>query len=293
MRRKDLENKLLSFIRYSRVAFLPFSLIAIASGQLLANNYDWFKLFLTSFSFLFLHVFISGSNFLHDVDSDQVSALMNKQNPILTGEITRMQAKAFNFIAPILAIITSFFAGLYWVLLTLIGIGLVYVYDNEPFRFKDTLTGLFIQPFNAALPFLFSYFNGVDSVIIPITVLLVFIFYYLNGLTAIRHIPDINADRKMKVRNFTAIYGVDATRYLEMVVSVVIIVLFAGIIYFTGLSLIGLPILTISTIVRLNLLIKPAVLIKEPAMWLRSVQMLSINMIAMLTSIVGNVFVLL
>jgi len=272
---------------------LPFSLIAIASGQLLANNYEWSKLILTSFSFLFLHIFISGSNFLHDLESDKVSALMKKQNPVLTGEVTVRQARVINVVAPILAIVTSFFSGLYWVFLTLIGIGLVYIYDNEPFRFKDTIAGLFIQPFNSTLPFLFAFFNSVSRFAIPQTVLLVSIFYYLNGLTAIRHIPDIDADQKMNVRNFTVIYGVDATRYLEMVVSVAIIVLFAGIIYFTGLSLIGLPILTISTIVRLNLLIKSAVLIKEPTMWLRSVQMLSINMIAMLTSIIGNMFILL
>lgn len=288
-----MENTFITILKYSRFAFLPFSLVAIASGQLLAGNFDMIHLFLTSFSFIFLHIFISGSNFLNDVDSDRVSVLMNRQNPILTGDISKKNAKIINFTAPMLAIITSLFAGSYWVLLILIGIGVIYIYDAEPFRLKDTLLlGLFLPPLNAAGPFLFGYINATSSFSIPYVVVLVLVFYYLNGLTAIRHIPDADADRKMKVRTLTTVYGVDATRYFEIIISISTILFFVMLVFFTDLSIVGLPILIISTIVRLNLLIKPATQIKEPAMWLTSPKMMSTNMIAMLVSIVGTVFLL-
>lgn len=226
-------------------------------------------------------------NHTYDVKYDASSVIMKQSNPIVTKELTFAEAKIINIFSPTLAILTSVFVGTYWLYLIIIGLLLVIAYDLEPVRLKDRPLGLFIPPFASSLPFLFGYLTATQNTIVPLEITVVFIFFYLLGVTSIRHIPDYEMDLQMNVHNFTSTYGITATKYLEMLVGILSLCIFMLGIYLDILSIIGLPILLLTTLFKVNLLLRSRIdVLQLPKTWTRFAQILVINSSALLLSVI-------
>lgn len=284
---KTLLTKLFAILKQCRVSFLPFPLLAISAAFLMASNQSLTSLLYTSLSFTFLHIFMCSMNHTYDVKYDAASVIMKQLNPIVTKELTLAEAKIINIFSATLAILTSVFVGTYWLYLIIIGLLLVIVYDLEPVRLKDRTVGLFIPPFASSLPFLFGYLTATQSTIVPLQIIVVFIFFYLLGVTSIRHIPDYEMDIQMNVHNFTSTYGITATKYLEMLVGILALCIFMLGIYLNILSIIGLPILLLTTLFKANLLIRSRIgVLQLPKTWTRFAQILVINSIALVLSVI-------
>ncbi|MFX1265843.1 MAG: UbiA family prenyltransferase [Promethearchaeota archaeon] len=285
-----VRNKIAAVIGQCRFFVLPLGFLAIMSGHILAENYSLVLLFWTSLSFVFVHIFMASVNNTYDVKFDRVSIIMSNTNPIVSGELTLQEAKIINLTTLLLALITSVFAGFYWIVLIIIGIGLVMIYDLQPVRMKDRPLGILIPPLYLALPFLFSYVNATSSFTFPPSFFLIFLFLFINGVTAVRHIPDLERDVEMDVQNFTTRYKVVATRNLELIVSIVLPAILVVAIMLGLLSIVGFPILLLATIFRVNLLTKPQEALKDPRVWERFAQLMVINSTSILLSITAKVF---
>ena len=283
-------NKISAVIKQCRFFVLPLGLLAIISGYILTKNYSLVQLFWASLSFLFVHIFMASANNTGDVVSDRTSKIMSSQNPIVTNGLTLREARIMNFITPLLAITTSIFAGPYWTLGILIGIGLVVIYDVKPFRMKDKPSGILIPPLYIALPFLFAYVNTTSHTAFSLSVPLIFTFLFFNGITSVRHVPDFEKDLQMNVRNFTSSYSIEATRILELAVSIVLPIILTVAILLNYLSVLGLPLLILTTSFRLRVLIKSNNVLKNPQVWTRFAQFMVVNSSAIVFSIVGKVF---
>jgi 4-hydroxybenzoate polyprenyltransferase len=255
----------------------------------MAENYDLRQLFFSSLSFIFLMIFVSSVNNTNDVVFDKVSRIMKHQNPLVTEELTLQEARIINYTTPFLAIITSLFAGLYWLMLIVIGIGLVMLYDLRPFRFKDRHAGILFPPLATALPFAFGYINSTSGFTFPISTLLVMLFWFLNGLTSFRNIPDVEQDIEMQVRNFTSTFGIEATRYLELIVSMTMLTLFVTSLLLGFWSLIGLPFIVITTLFKLRILTKPSEVLKDALTLKKYAPLMLVNSVAITLGVVGKV----
>ena len=281
-------NKILAVVKQARLFFSVMGLLAIVSGFILTKNYNLVQLFWASISYIFGAIFSSSVNNTYDVSFDSVSNTMSSQNPIVTRELTFKEAQIMNYITPLLAISTSIFVGPYWTLFILIGIGLEILYDVKPFRLKDRPLGFLIVPFWEAFPFLFIYINTTSSIAFPSSVFLIFIFLYVNLITLVRYVPDFEKDRQMNVQNFTAIYSVEATRILELIISIILPIIFSLAIILNCLSVFGLPILMLTTGLRLSVLMKPNNVLKNPQVWKRFAQAIIINNSALVIGIAGK-----
>ncbi|UCH02716.1 MAG: UbiA prenyltransferase family protein [Candidatus Bathyarchaeota archaeon] len=284
-----IANKISAVISQCRFFVLPLGLLAIISSHILAENFNLIQLFWTSLSFIFLHVFMASVNNTYDVDFDNVSVIMSSQNPIVTGDLSLRDATIINLVTPLLAVTTSLYAGFFWIVLTLIGIGLVLIYDLHPFRLKDRPLGVLVPGFYLALPFLFSYLNAASHFIFHPSIPFIFLFLFVNGVTAVRHIPDLESDRKMNVCNFPARYNIEATRILELAVTMTLLSILVVITMLGILSWVGLPVLLLTTIFRLSILLKPQTVLKNPVVWRRFAQVMVVNSTAILLSITGTV----
>jgi 4-hydroxybenzoate polyprenyltransferase len=217
-----------------------------------------------------------------------MSVIMRSNNPIVTGELTLREAQLMNWITAALAVGTSFFAGISWTGLIVIGIGLVILYDVSPFRFKDRPFGVMIPALYLALPFVFGYVNSSATLSFPPSFLFIVAFLFVNGLTVIRHVPDLDRDREMGVHNFTAHFGVYATQLLELTVSVTLMVVLASAILVGSLSVFGLPLLLVTTVVKIGVLLKSQEAFQNPVVWRRFAQIMVLNSVAILLSITGR-----
>ncbi|MDQ1279543.1 MAG: hypothetical protein QG670_805 [Thermoproteota archaeon] len=226
-----------------------------------------------------------------DVTFDTVSKIMNNQNPIVTNELTIQEAQSINYITVTLAITTSFFAGFYWIVFTLIGIGLVILYDIKPFRMKDRPSGILITPLHQALPFLFVYINTTASFIFPHSVLLCFMFLFFGAITSLRHIPDFEKDLQMNVHNFASRYSIEAAIDLELVVNIILPVILIIAIILNYISILGLPLLALVTALRVGVLLKPIKDLKTTSPWKKYAQYMAMSNLTLLISAAGIYFV--
>ena len=282
-------NKLTAIIRQCRFYYATLPLLAIISGFLLANNYTLFQLLLTSLSFTFIHCFESSVNNTYDVKSDKLSVIMRNQNPLATGDLTLQEARIINLVTPSLAILTSLFAGYYWTILIFVIIGLVIIYDLKPLRLKDTPFEIFIVPFYTAFPFLFSYLNATSSITFSPLILFTVLFLFLNLVTDLRHIPDFELDLQRGARTFTVTFGVEATRKLELITSLFTLGSLIVAVFLGFLSVLGLPLLVLTTFFKINILVNHYEALKDPHIWRRFSQAMITNIGAMILSILGTI----
>lgn len=278
---------MLGVIKQFRAPFLSLPILTIVSGYVLTKNFNLIQLFWASLSYLFIHFFVVSVNNTYDVPFDTVSKIMSNQNPIVTGELTLQEARMINYITPVLAIMTSFFVGYYWTILILIGLGLVILYDLKPFRLKDRPSGILIVPLYQALPFLFVYMNTTSNLVFPPSVLFSFIFLFLSQITSLRHIPDFEKDVQMNVHNFTSRYSIKATTDLMLLISMILPVVLTVAIILNYLSIFGLPLLVLVTILKISLLLKPINYLKTPQAWGKYVKYMIMDDLVLLTSIAG------
>lgn len=282
-----INNRVSAIVSQSRLQYVPLPLLAIISGFILSKNYNLIQLFFASISFLFIHCFESSVNNTYDAKNDRLSVIMRDKNPIVTGDLTYRDAKIMNFATPLLALIFSVFAGVYWTILIFIIAGLVVLYDMKPFRMKDTPFEILIVPFYATLPFLFSYLNGISNFTFSPLLLFVLVFLFLNLITDLRHIPDYETDLLIGANTFTVTFGVEATRKLETIVSISLLFSLFIAVALGIISMWGLPILVFTTYFKLNILMKQNEGLKDPRVWKRFSQIMIINTGAMVLSIVG------
>ena len=278
--------KLKAFRELTRLQYVPFALMAIYSGYLLANNLDLIQLFFSSISFTFLYTYMSSDNFYNDMKYDKLS--VRTSNPILSGEITVREAQITRTLGAGIALITSYFAGLYWMASVLIGIGIIMLYQSEPFRLKDTPFGTFLIAFQSSIPFLFAYFNGINSFALGLPIILITIFLHINLTTALYHIADMEGDKQLNSKNFTVEYGINATKKLELVITIATITLALFIIMLNYVSLLVIPILVGTTFVKLRIIAQPPEVLKESRTWGKYAPTMVINVIALFVGIFGT-----
>jgi 4-hydroxybenzoate polyprenyltransferase len=109
----------------------------------------------------------------------------------------------------------------------------------------------------------------------------------LNGITAVRNIPDYKMDIEMNVNNFTATYGVRATRLLELLVAVLLLVTLSTAISLGFLSVFGLPILILTSLFKILVLKRTEEGLRDPMVWKRFAQLMVVNSSAIFLSIFG------
>ena len=93
----------------------------------------------------------------------------------------------------------------------------------------------------------------------------------------------------MNVNNFTTTYGVMATRLLELLVAVLLLVTLSTAISFGFLSVFGLPVLIITSLFKILILIRTEEGLRDPMVWKRFAQIMVVNSGAVLLSILGMV----
>ncbi len=281
-----LVEKIIAFREFTRLQYVPFALMAIYSGYLLAGMLNLSVLFFSSFSFLFLYVYLSSDNFYNDIDYDKVS--IRTHNPILSGDITVKEAQITRVLGAAIAIATSYFAGWYWMLSVLIGIGTIILYQSKLFRLKHTPFGTFVIPFQSSIPFLFAYFNGAKAFSFELPILLITLFLHINLTTALYHIADMEGDVRVNSKNFTVQYGVDATRKLEFLITVATISLAVVLVIFNYISFIAIPIIFITTLLKLRIIAQPVDLLKDPLTWGKYAPTMVVNVIALFCGVIGS-----
>jgi 4-hydroxybenzoate polyprenyltransferase len=277
-------SKLTAFRELTRLQYVPFALMGIYSGYLLADNLNLIQLFFSSIFFVFLYVYLSSDNFYNDMEYDQVS--VRTQNPILNGDITVNEAQITRKLGAGIAIMTSYFAGLYWMLSVLIGIGMVILYQSKPFRLKHTPIGTFLIAFQSSIPFMFAYFNGINGFTLGLPIILITIFLHVNTTTALYHIADMEGDAQMNSNNFTVQYGVNATRALELLLTIASLTLAIVTIMLNYASLIVIPILIGTTFVKVRIIAQPLEVLKDPHTWGKYAPAMVLNIIALFAGIV-------
>jgi|GEM_PF-4559833 len=286
-----LGKRVMAFIRQSRFFFAVPSILAILSTFVVAKNYNIMQLFLLMLSFLLIWSFMSSVNNTYDIETDQGSQLMKTQNPIVTGDLSLREAKTLNLALPVMSIIVAAFVGQYWIGLPLITIILVILYDIKPFRLKDRPFGFLIASLGNCLPFLFSYATVASGFIFQPWILYVSASLYTNGILVSRYLPDIELDLKLGIRNFSASYGAEATRRVD-IASTIITALILMIGVFRGdLSWIGLPLLLISVTLQLRVLAQGAEALKNPRVFRRFASGFVPNSVSVVLSIVGSAMV--
>lgn len=282
-------RKIAAIIQQSRLQFVPYFLLAVVSSFLLAQNYDLENLLLTSLSLLFGVVYINGMNNTYDANYDKQSVIMKNENPIVTGELSLSEAKIMNFVSALLSVIIGYFVGYAWLVVVFIGIGLQMLYDFRPFRVKDSPFAIFFPPLGATLLFLFSYINSTVSLNIPPLVVMVGLFQFINGITLIRHIPDYESDKSMNVNTFTSRYGVNSTKIMELTISICTFISFILTIVLSSLSFLGLPIIIITTLLKISLLMKSEQMLSNPVTWKKFVLTIYLSLASMNISIFGSI----
>jgi 4-hydroxybenzoate polyprenyltransferase len=214
---------------------------------------------------------------------------MREQNPLVTGDLSFREARIINIATPITAIIISLFTSYHWMLLIFIIIGLVTIYDLKPFRLKDTPIEIFIVPCYTALPFLFSYIHASSTVILTPLVLFTFLFLFLNLITDLRHIPDFEHDFRLGAQTFTVTFGIEATRKMELLTSISTLACLTVAVILGLVSVVGLPLLLVTTYFKMNILLKESKELQNPQIWKRFSQAMITNTGAMLLSLAGTV----
>jgi 4-hydroxybenzoate polyprenyltransferase len=280
-------KKLIAFREFTRLQYVPFALTAIYSGYLLANRLDLLQLFFSSLSFTFLYIYMSSDNFYNDVKYDKVS--VRTHNPILSGEITLLEARLTRIVGAVIAIVTSFFAGWYWMASVLIGIGIIILYQSQRFGLKHTPFGTFLIAFQSSIPFLFAYFNGVNAVALGLPIMLITIFLQINLTTALYHIADMEGDKQVNSKNFTVQYGVNATKKLEVTITLLTITLALVIVALNYVSFLMLPIVFVTTLFKLRIITQPLAVLKDPLTWGKYAPTMVINVIALFVGTVGTI----
>jgi 4-hydroxybenzoate polyprenyltransferase len=168
-------------------------------------------------------------------------------------------------------------------------IGLVTLYDLKPFRLKDTPIEIFIVPFYTALPFLFSYLHATSNITLSPLIVFTFLFLFLNLITDVRHIPDFEHDLRLGASTFTVTFGVEATRKIELIASISTLGCLTAAVILGFLSIIGLPLLLITTYFKMSILLKQHEELRNPEIWKRFSQVMITNAGAILLSIAGTV----
>lgn len=282
-------ERAIAIIGQCRLYYATLPLLAIITGQIFAKNYNLAQLFFSSLSFTFIHCFESSVNNTYDTNGDRSSVIMRDKNPLVTGALTRRDAGMMNIVSLSLAIFTSLFAGPIWAMAILAIAALVVIYDLKPLRLKDTPFEILIVPCYSCIPFLFSYLNSTSNIILSPVILFTFVFYYLNLVTDVRHVPDLENDLQQYARTFTVTFGAEATRRLELAATIFTLVCFMLAVFFGFLSVIGLPLILVTTFFKMSFLVRKSDVLRNPQIWKRFSQVMIANNGAMMLSIIGTV----
>ena len=278
--------KTMAVIRHFRFHYHIPAVLSIVSAFIATMNYDLGKLFVIILSLLLTLSFVSSVNNTYDVETDQSSLLMSNQNPIVTGELSLPEAKIINLSLPFLATAVGAFAGPYWIGLPIIGVTLVMIYDVKPFRAKDRLAGSVISPLCECLPFLFGYAAANSSFTFPPWTLCVCAFLYFNSTVLTRHLPDREVDLKLGIRNFSAVYGAEAARRVDMLSTIIAAIMLGAGLLWGGFSLMGIPLLLVSVSFQLRTLMQGADALRNPKNYMRFALGMIPNSVSMVLGVV-------
>lgn len=259
--------KTMAVIGQFRFFFAVPPMFAILSTFVAVRNYDIKELFLVTLSFVLIWGFMSSVNNTYDVKTDTDSQLMRTQNPLVTRELSIREARIMNLLLPALSLVIGVFAGPYWIGLPVITILLVALYDLKPFRAKDRPLGFLVAPLSQCLPFVFGYAVTTSSFALPLWALCVSTFLYFNGVMVTRFLPDREIDLRFGIRNFSTVYGAEATRRVDMASTVLTALLLMAGVFAGGLSIIGVPILLISVALQLRTLAQGTEALRNPSVF--------------------------
>jgi 4-hydroxybenzoate polyprenyltransferase len=254
----------MAIIRQGRFYFIVPSIFSIVCAYVFAGNYNPTQLFLVTTSFILVWVFMSSVNNTYDINTDNISRLMRDQNPVATGELTMREVNTMHIILPVLSTAIGVLAGPYWIGLPIIAVVLVLLYDVRPFRLKDRPFGFLIAPLAHCLPLPFAYAAATSSFALPSRGLLVFAFLYCNAFLVARYLPDIDLDLRLGIRNFSASYGVETTRRVEIVGVTLKSLIQVGGVLLGWFSPLGMLLFLPSIALQLSVLAKGAEALRDP-----------------------------
>jgi len=250
-------------IRYPLFIHIPTALL----GFVIAKNFDLTLITFVSISLAFGHFFVNSVNDLYDLDTDMVHEVKKVENPITNNELTMKQGKILTFTFPIIAIVLAVPTNAVWFIMILLCIFLGWSYSMKPFRTRTKPLGFFFnESVGAAIQFLLAYLTATynSGLIFPWWIW-VFALYILgaNGIMVCKDIPDVESDRHAGMRNFTQAYGINATRWF--VIAMALLTMASGIILtmINSLSVIGLAIIILGTVIAITTMMKPDEKLKE------------------------------
>ena len=284
----SLKEKTKAVIRQFRFFFAIPPMLVIVATFIAVRNYDLARLFWFSLSFIFVGGFLSSVNNTLDAEIDRSSKLMDTQNPVATGELSYREAQTMNLLLPVLSLIAAVLAGPYSVGLPIMAVMLVALYDVKPFRFKDRPLGVLIIPLSQCIPFYFGYTSAASSYVPPPWVVAVIAFLYFNTATVTHHVPDMELDLKLGIRNFVTTYGSEMARRYDMVSVFLAAVVLTISVVVGYLSILGLPLLLLSVARQLRVMHSGARALRDPVVVKKFLSGLLPNSVAVTISILGS-----
>ncbi len=222
-------SKLLAYIKLIRPVNFVISFITIIIAGLICNNVSILdkRLLLAAFAGALTGAAGNVINDYFDVNIDKI----NKPNRVLAkGEITKNNALIFYFFLLSSIFFISINLNLLSILIVLIANISIYFYS---YLFKKViLVGNFIVAFFTGLAFVFgaAATGSVANSFVP--ALLAFFINFIREI--IKDAEDINGDNLNDVITFPIFYGLKATQYLILSLSVVLFII-AMVPYFIGL----------------------------------------------------------
>lgn len=250
-------------IRYPLFIHVPTAIL----GFVIARNFDPMLITFVCASLTFGHFFVNSVNDLYDLDTDTVHEVKRVENPIVHGELTMMQGKILTVSFPIIALLLAIPTNIVWFIMILICIFLGWSYSMKPFRTRAKPLGFFFnESVGAVIQFLLAYISASfnSGVILPWWIWVFGLFVLgANGIMVSKDIPDVESDRHAGMRNFTQAYGIEVTRWFVIVMASIALVSGLVLAIIRMISLIGLVLIILATILAITTMMKPAEKLKE------------------------------
>ncbi len=218
-------KKLFYFIQISRPINFTISFFSLIVAGLICNdNLLNMNIFLAGFSAAFIG---SAGNIINDIYDIEIDKLNRPERILVSKKISVAEAKLAFIFLNVAAILLAFLIN--YTALFIVIISIVTIFTYSALLKKVVLLGNITVSFFTGLAFIYggASVSNIDAAFIPA------IFAFLTNLIRelIKDIEDIKGDSANNVITFPSKFGIDKTKYLVLVLTVVLII-FTSIPYF-------------------------------------------------------------
>ena len=211
-------NKILNLIKLTRPLNFAITFFSIIVGAVLCINgeYSSIKIVLAAISG---GLTASSGNVINDIYDLEIDKINRPDRPLSGGKLKLKEAKIFYVILNLLAIILSYLVNLNAFIIVLAAIILLIFYS---YQLKGIpILGNFIVSLMTGLAFIFGgvSVNNYSYAIIP--ALFAFLINFIREI--VKDIEDIEGDSKMGVSTFPSRFGIKASQFFVLALSILLI----------------------------------------------------------------------